>query len=86
MKDGTIAVTSADKGGVIIAVTPDIIKEITASKVNDLSRYKNLGPEDPTQGLRKRLMSLWCTGWVSDYVPAEQLKTVVGLIPKKDGS
>ena len=58
VREGIIAVTSADKGGAIIIITPDKIKDITAEKVNDTSRYKPLD-KDPTPELRNKLLSLW---------------------------
>ena len=57
VSEGTIAVTSADKGGAIIIVTPEIIKELTAEKVSDTRRYRPL-QRDPTTELRSKLIDL----------------------------
>ena len=85
VREGIIAITSADKGGAIIIITPDKIKDITADKVNDTSRYKPLDT-DPTPELRNKLSSLWKNDFSSGFITAEQSKKVVGLIPKEDGS
>ena len=61
VKDELIAVTSADKGGGIIIVTPQIIKDITSDKVGDPLRYRPL-VSDPTGNLRGRLLDLWSSG------------------------
>lgn len=79
VSEGTIAVTSADKGGAVIIVTPELIKEITASKVGDPLRYRPL-PSDPTALLRKRLLKVWTTGLEKEFVSSEQSRGVVGLL------
>ena len=77
---GTIAITSADKGGTVI------IKEITAFKIGDMSREEPLDG-DPTPDLRKQLiLHLWSSGFVSGFVNTGQAKAVVGSIPKSDGT
>jgi len=83
VKDGLIAITSADKGGAIIIVTPQIIKDITSAKVEDPLRYRPL-QTDPTGSLRGRLLELWSSGLERKYVSGEQSKCVVGLIQKSD--
>lgn len=85
VREGSIAITSADKGGAVIIVTPDLIKEITASKVTDTARYKPLD-KDPTPALRRCLLDQWGYGFDRGFVSAEQAKKVTGLIPKTDGS
>ena len=85
VRNGTIAITSADKGGALIIMTPDMIKDITETKVSDSARYRPLDT-DPTPELRRRLLDRWESGYGQGFVTAEQSKKVVGLIPKPDGS
>ena len=86
VREGTIAVTSADKGGAIVVMTPELIRNITNQKVSDISRYKCLGSKDPTPVLRKTLLNLWGTGCEQSYVTTGQAKKTVGLIFKGDGN
>ena len=79
VNDGTVAITSADKGGAVIIVTPDLVKEITAAKVSDPLRYRPLS-SDPTPTLKTRLMNLWKTGYNESYVSPSQARSVVGLL------
>ena len=81
VNEGTIAITSADKGGPVIIVTSKTINDITAFKVQDPLRYIPL-PSDPrpTSLLRRRLLDLWSHGIDMDYVTGEQSRCVVGLI------
>ena len=69
----------ADEGGAVIIDTPQIIRDITASKVSDPLRYKPL-VSDRTNGIRKRLLELWSLCLQEDYVSVEQAKVIVGLI------
>ena len=74
-REGLIAVTEADKGGAIIVTTPQVIAEITNSKLNDTSNYTNLGTSDPLPILKSRLTEMWTKGVRSGFAPP-----VVGLI------
>ena len=49
VKEGRIAITLADKGGSVIITTPDVIRDITRSKLSDQTIYTNLGGADPLQ-------------------------------------
>ena len=83
VNEGIIAITSADKGGAVIIITPAMIKDITAAKVGDPLRYRPL-MKDPTADLRGRLMALWTHGLEENYVSGSQSKSVVGLIQNSD--
>ena len=83
VKDDIIAVTTADKGGSVIIVTPELIREISHSKVSDPVRYRPLST-DPTQTLQNRLLDLWSIGLEETYVSPEQSRVVVGLIQNAD--
>ena len=83
VNEGQIAITSADKGGAIIIVTPQLIKDITRAKVEDPLRYRPL-QADPTGLLRARLLELWSCGLEKNYVSGGQSKCVVGLIQNSE--
>ena len=83
VNEGTIAITSADKGGAVIIVTPKIIKELTAAKVSDPLRYRPLS-DDPTRMLRKRLLDTWSVGLDRQFITSEQSRVVVELIQNKE--
>ena len=80
VKSGLIAITLADKGGAIIIVKPEVIKNITAEKLSDTQRYANVGPNDPTPPLKEELYRLWVTAVQEGYVSLEQAKKTVGLL------
>ena len=80
---GTIVVTSADKGGSVIIVTPELIHEITLTKVSDPLKYQPLST-DPTQTLQSKLLDLWGKVIEERYVSPEQSRVVVGIIENAD--
>ena len=84
VKSSKIAITSADKGGAIIIVTPAIIKDITAEKVSDTKRYKNVGTESPIPKLKEDLHQHWSDECEKEYVTVDQTKKAVGVLIKND--
>ena len=79
-KEGSIAITQADKGGCMLIVEPSLITELTSEKLLDIKRYKLLGNTDPLPTLRKELLNKWKTAVNNDYVSIRQARDTVGLI------
>ena len=86
VNEGKIAVTSADKGGAIIVVTPEIIKDITKKKLEDTSCYTDIGQTNPLPALKSKMEKQWVQGYTESYVTRDQIKKTVGVIMKDDSS
>ena len=78
-------VTSADKGGAILVVTPAQMLELHMSKLSDTERYSPMGNIDPTPVLSNKLHDLWSVGLRARYVSASQARKTVGIRLSKEG-
>ena len=86
VRDGKIAITSADKGGAILILTPVMIKSLTEEKLTDPNRYINLDKKDPIPELSRELLDHWKVGVEEKYVDSKQAKSTVGLIYDGNGT
>ena len=82
--DGRIAITSADKGGAILILTPTIIRTLTEEKLKDDNRYKHIGTKDPTPEFSKELQDQWKIAINEGYVDSKQAKKTMGMIYKQN--
>ena len=54
-------------------------------KLNDTSRFSNLGEADPTPSANSKLLDSWRDGEDKSYVTREECYDVMGLCEKKNG-
>ena len=78
IKDGTIAITKADKGGATLIIDPDLIKQRTQEKLENQELYDKLDC-DPTQQLYEKLFKHWVQGKEEGLISARDAKEVMGV-------
>ena len=83
IKDEKIAITSADKGGAILVLNPSQIRATTEEKLTDISRYVNIGLENPLPNLKRNLNEVWIEGFNKGYVTKDELNKTMGLFFQK---
>ncbi len=83
----TIAITSADKGGSILIVDPQMLRKKTLEKLHNPNLYKRLD-KDPVSTLKDELFKIWVKGKEKSFISAEEAKYVMGVSnnDKRDGS
>ena len=67
VKAGKIAITSADKGGAILVVSPDNIERTTSEILNNPARYKKIGVSNPLPACKQNLYKVWVRGLELNY-------------------
>ena len=82
---GDVRVVQADKGGALCIVPKAYIKRLEQQKLNDDSKYINLGEEDPSPDALEVLLNKWREGEDNDHVNGHESHEVVGLCAKKNG-
>ena len=60
-------------------VSPEQIKITTEEKLNDTSRYKNVGIENPLPKIKQKVNGLWIQGYKKGYVNKIELKKTMGI-------
>jgi len=86
-QDNKLCVVPADKGGAILIVYPDLLRDRVLEKLNNPSLYLKL-PNDPTHSLHQELFKLWVKGKENGLITAKDAKSIMGVSnnPKPDGS
>ena len=84
LKDENIAISSADKGGAILVLNPSQIRATTEEKLTDISRYVNIGLENPLPNLKRNLNEVWIEGFNKGYVTKDELNKTMGIISKTE--
>ena len=86
-QDNKLCVVPADKGGAILIVYPDLLRDKVLEKLNNPSLYIKL-PNDPTHSLHQELFKMWVKGKETGLVSARDAKSIMGVSnnPKQDGS
>ena len=85
--NGKLSVISADKGGAILIVYPELMRKKALEKLSDQNLYIKFD-KDPNHQLSQRLHNLWVHGKSTNLVTAQEAKEVVGISDnlKSDGS
>ena len=77
-QDNKICVIKADKGGAILIVYPELLRNKVLEKLNNPDLYTRL-IKDPTLSLHQDLFKLWITGKENGFVSPPDAKTVMGV-------
>ena len=85
-QDNKICVVQADKGGAILIVYPDLLRNKVLEKLTNPALYTRLN-KDPTISLHQELFKLWVSGKENGFVSPLDAKSVMGVSdnPRKDG-
>ena len=87
ISNGKLSVISADKGGALLIVYPELLRKMTLEKLSDQNLYIKLD-KDPNHQLSQSLHNLWVHDKSTNLVTAQEAKEVVSTSDnlKSDGS
>ena len=74
-QESRIAVVKADKGGALLIIKPELLRQKVIEKLDDPILYEKLD-NDPTEELHNELFGLWVKGKQSAFVTAYEAAKV----------
>ena len=83
--ESRLAVVKADKGGALLIVYPELLKQKVIEKLTNPILYKKL-EKDPTAELYNELFNLWVKGKKAGFVTTFEAEKVMGVTEKNNKS